>query len=43
VSLEGAVFTAKFHGNGSTGGTAGALVNVDNKGGGVITGLLLTF
>jgi predicted porin len=43
VSLEGAVFTAKFHGNGSTGGTAGALVNEDNKGGGVITGLLLTF
>jgi len=43
VSLEGVLFTAKFHGNGSTGGTTGAVPNEDNKGTGVVTGLLLTF
>jgi predicted porin len=43
VSLEGALFTAKFHGNGSTGGTTGALTNTDNRGTGIVTGLLLTF
>jgi outer membrane protein OmpU len=43
VSIEGALFTAKFHGNGSSGGTAGALTNTDNKGAGIVTGLLLTF
>jgi outer membrane protein OmpU len=43
VSVEGALFTAKFHGNSSTGGTTGALTNEDNRGTGIVTGLLLTF
>lgn len=43
ISLEAALFTAKFQANGSTGGTAGALTNTDNKGTGLITGLLLSF
>ncbi|MBI3706605.1 MAG: porin [Proteobacteria bacterium] len=43
ISLEAALFTAKFQANGSTGGTTGALANTDNKGTGLITGLLLSF
>ncbi len=43
ISIEAVLFTAKFTGNGSAGGTSGVTPNTNNKGNGAGIGLLLVF